>query len=85
MEVLKWDFDKHEYNIVDVPTDYDIRNCLDLEKEINCINCGKRLKAKFANSSFRWQNQACIGYNVCSDCYSEEILERYKEHIPRID
>jgi len=85
MEVLKLNFDKNEYEIIEKPTNYDIKDSLDIDKIINCINCGKRISKRMANSSLIYCNILKQSYCVCSDCYNEELAERYKEHIPRID
>lgn len=46
----------------------------DMEKEINCVNCGRKIKFGEGYTSRRYMTEGGFGFSECEECYF-----RYKE------
>lgn len=79
MEILKLDFKKNKFEIIEKPTNYDIKDSLKIDKIVNCINCGKRISKRMANTSIRYCNVARQGYCVCSDVIMMNCLKNMNQ------
>lgn len=52
----------------------------DMDLEINCVNCGKKMTYGQGYTSRQYHNHAGLGYPVCEDCYNKEweLEEKYR-------
>lgn len=77
MLAQKWNWKKHDYEPYRIPIDW---NCKlysdDMNEEINCAHCGKKLKYGDSYSSLEIHNAVGLAYPVCEKCYNIEWQHR---------
>lgn len=79
MLVNKWNFITREYEKVKIPDDRKVELYSDdMNKIIQCINCGKELRFGDSYTSRRYHTKMGFGYCVCPTCYEEEWKLEYK-------
>ena len=73
----KWNFSTHEYEPYAVPKEWDTVVIADLDEEVSCAGCGKRLRYGDCYCSTQIHTELTgFGYAVCRDCYRKEWRER---------
>lgn len=80
MKVNRWDFIKHAYDIIEIPTDWYVTTSGELGETINCIHCGKRVLVDNCYTSYRYQDSIGLGYLICGECMENEfkVRQRYQ-------
>lgn len=74
MILRKWNWKKSCYEAYEVPDDWEVKAfSLDMEEEINCAQCGKRISFGSSYTSREVHTDSGLGYPVCEDCHNEEI------------
>lgn len=85
----KYNFKTKEYEDYKVPKEWKIKvpridlNGIDLNEELNCTNCGRKLKYGGSYTSLKIHDKNGIGFPVCYKCYEKEWKERnlYEEQV----
>lgn len=76
MKALKWDFEKNEYDEIEISDDA----CLiawDMDEQITCPGCEKVIQFGDGYTSLQIHGRGGFGYTVCKECYRKELeLER---------
>lgn len=73
----KWNFVTREYEYYPVPAEWETVVIADLDKEVNCAGCGKKLRYGECYCSTQIHTEFTgFGYAVCRDCYRKEWRER---------
>lgn len=79
MLLNKWNYEKHSYDLIDVPDDW---NCSTYEyfmdTIIHCPHCGKQLRFGDCYTSLEYHTKMGFGYAVCEPCYELEWERRKK-------
>lgn len=70
MRVNRWDFEKHEYDIIEVPDNWIITTRG--SSQCNCVSCGRKVYVDDCYTSYQYQDAIGFGYLVCEDCYNKE-------------
>lgn len=81
MMLKKWDYKKHEYLPYEVPDTWDVAlYCDDMDRRVNCANCGAEHRFGDGYVSQEIQNCVGLGYSVCSKCAKAETARKYGRH-----
>ena len=74
----KWNYQTHRYDDYTVPEDWKVSMYeTDMEKEINCAECGKPMKYGESLTSQRiFGDSGVFGYAVCRECHESGLKER---------
>lgn len=76
MQLSKWNYELHDYELFNSPA---VKISLygdDMDKLVDCANCGKELPFGECYTSMEIHNVIGFGYGVCDDCYKEEHKRR---------
>ena len=77
MILRKWNYLTHQYEKHTVPDDWHVTTYeTDMEAKVNCACCGKQITHGDAYCSLEIHTQLGLGYDVCDDCYAEEMNRR---------
>ena len=69
----KWNYDSDTYEPYEIPDSWNVATfSRDMEKLIDCCQCGLTIKYGDAYTSKEVHTHIGIGYMVCEDCYREE-------------
>lgn len=72
MNAWRWDKEKKEYGIVQIP-DGSCSYCDDMNETVSCAHCGKKLKYGESYTSLELYGASrMFGLAVCGDCYEKE-------------
>lgn len=72
----KWNYEKHKYENVSIPDNWDCRMiCDDMEQEINCCQCGVKIKFGEGYTSMEIHDNLGFAYTVCGSCREDERKE----------
>lgn len=74
----KWDYASHEYKPYAIPKEWDTAIYADLDDEVSCAGCGKKLRYGECYTSMRIHNKIGMGYAVCMVCHNKEWHEKAK-------
>lgn len=70
MIVNKWNNAIRKYEEVNIPDDWSIKTyCVDMDEEVNCVCCGKKIKFGDSYTSRRFHTEIGMGYSECEECY----------------
>jgi len=69
----KRDFFKRAYEEIELERDT-VLYTDDLDREIECINCWKKIKYGDSYTSKQYHTKFWLWYLVCSSCYQRELL-----------
>ena len=74
----KWNYQTHQYDDYSVPEDWKVSMYeTDMDKQINCAECGKPMKYGESLTSQRiYDDMGMFGYAVCYDCHISGLKER---------
>lgn len=74
MKAEKWNYKEHKYEEVEINDNCPLyeRN---LDRIINCANCGREVKYGETYTSRKYHNPLGFGYPVCEECYVGERNE----------
>lgn len=72
MLLQKWNFKTHEYEPFGSPAKVLALYSEDMVAEVDCANCGERVKYGDTYTSRTIHNHIGLGYPVCDNCYSQE-------------
>ena len=77
----KWNFQTRRYENYSVPEDWKVSMYeTDMDKQINCAECGKPMKYGESLTSQRiYDDAGLFGYAVCLHCH-ESGLKEWMEH-----
>lgn len=79
MKMLNWNNEKGEYELYDVPADWECKLYEDdLNQKINCASCGKEERFGECYPSMEIHDVWGLGYAVCPECYQKEIERRFE-------
>lgn len=74
MMLQKWDVASRRYRPYQVPDSWEVSTYeTDLNKEINCAQCGCEISYGKTYTSREVHTEAGFGYCVCEDCYQAEM------------
>ena len=78
MTIRRWDWENKRYTVEAVPSDRRATvYCDDMERVIECVTCGRRVKVGETYTSMEVHNSMGFGYMVCEECYNEEMIRRF--------
>ena len=70
MLVNKWNDKEHKYFPHEIPDSWHISLIeFDMDKKINCVNCGKEIYFGDGYTSRRYHTDKGLGYMECKTCY----------------
>lgn len=73
MKVIKWNVKKRDYELYQIPKDWNICSYTDdMDKQINCCQCGKIVRFGDCYTSLEVHTPVGFGFAVCSECYDKE-------------
>ena len=74
----KWNYQTHQYDDYSMPEDWKVSMYeTDMDKQINCAECGKPMKYGESFISQRiYDDAGLFGYAVCWDCNESGLKER---------
>ena len=73
MMLRKWNNNKKIYEPYQVPNTWKVSLYeIDMDKIVNCANCGKELKFGECYTSKTIHTEIGMGYGVCEECYNKE-------------
>lgn len=73
----KWNREMRKYTPYEVPGNWHCPlTCNDMQELVNCASCGKKLLYGDTFTSMEIHDDIGVGYGVCGECYSEELLRR---------
>lgn len=75
--VIKYNSQKHKYEKYN-PKFKITMTCEDMNKIVNCCQCGKKIKFGSTYTSLEVHNNYGFGYAVCGECYNKEYKRRIK-------
>ena len=75
MKLSKWNSKKHDYEDFESPAKNPALYEEDMEKVVDCANCGKPSKFGDMYTSLTIHTSLGFGYAVCPKCYDIEIKE----------
>lgn len=77
---LKWDFEKREYEPVDISDKCSVYE-IDMKTKVECPGCGKVIAFGDGYTSMRYHTYGGFGFCVCADCCDKEWEEelQYKK------
>lgn len=73
----KWDFNKKEYESVEISDKCSVYD-MNLRKKVECPACGKMIAFGDGYASGQYHTDLGFGYTVCSKCYGKELQEALK-------
>lgn len=77
MLVGKWNYKTHKYDEYKKPDDWKIELYTDdMEKIINCCQCGAAVKYGECYTSLEVHNNYGLGFAVCEECYCKERIRK---------
>ena len=77
MILRRWNYLTHQYEKHIVPDDWHVTLYeTDMNKQVNCACCGKQITHGDAYCSMEIHTHLGFGYDVCEECYAEEIKRR---------
>lgn len=81
----RWNYETHKYEPYEVPDDWYVSYYeSDMDKEVNCAECGKTIKYGDTYCSTRiFSDNGLWGCAVCEGCHVSGITERLKRDDPR--
>lgn len=71
MKANKWDYNKHAYDLVEIPDDC-ATYADDMDQTVTCPQCGKKIKFGDGYTSHEIHTAHGMGFAVCEDCYCKE-------------
>lgn len=77
-KAMKWNFDKHEYEEVEISDDC----CIfteNMQQMVECPSCGQKHKFGAGYASRQYHNRYGFAYSVCEKCYDKELENVRKE------
>ena len=76
--IPRWNRLLHRYVDVRIPDDWYVSTFeKDMNKIVNCVNCGKEIRFGDGYTSQEYQEMTFgFGYTVCEKCSEEEIKRR---------
>lgn len=78
MKVNKWNYKKHDYDIVELPEEWNIKLMTNnMEEIVNCPHCGEMFEFGIGYTSQEFHTNYGMGYIVCEKCHEEEMKRRY--------
>lgn len=74
----KWNYETHQYEEYKVPSDWNVSMYeTDMEKVVNCAECGKPMKYGESFTSQRiYDSAGLFGYAVCRECHESGLKDR---------
>lgn len=79
MKLNKWNYKTKEYDVVEVPEDYECKSYTDDMSEIvNCPHCGGKFMFGQCYTSMEFHTSMGFGYAVCESCYEQEVERRMR-------
>lgn len=74
----KWNYETHQYEEYKVPSDWNVSMYeTDMDKVVNCAECGKQIKYGESYTSQRiYDSAGLFGYAVCRECHKSGLKER---------
>lgn len=75
----KWNYSKHDYEPYNLPDGASAYPYDDMDYEISCACCGKRVKFGDTYTSFEIHTDIGMGYWVCESCHEIEYDRRRKQ------
>ena len=82
MILRKWNYLTHQYEKHTVPDDWHVTTYeTDMEAKVNCACCGKKITHGEAYTSMEIHDSLGFGYDVCLDCYQEEMQRRMQNEV----
>lgn len=77
MILRRWNYLTHQYEKHIVPNDWHVTTYeTDMESKVNCACCGKQITHGQSYCSLEIHTQLGFGYDVCDECYVEEMKLR---------
>ena len=77
MILRKWNYLTHQYEKHIITDDWHVTTYEDdMETKVNCACCGKQITHGQSYCSLEIHTQLGFGYDVCEDCYAEEMKRR---------
>lgn len=84
IDIQKWNYETREYDpYTPNPEWVIVLYSQDMERKINCADCGKEMTYGEGYTSRELHNHFGLGYPVCEESYNKEIerMEKYgKNH-----
>lgn len=85
MIVGKWNYKTRDYDPYKIPDDWHTPLYSDdMDEEVNCCQCGRKIKFGDAYTSKEIHSGMGFGYPVCEECYELE-WERERNETRRTD
>ena len=82
MILRKWNYLTHQYEKHTVPDDWHVTTYeTDMGTKVNCACCGKQITHGDAYCSMEIHTHLGFGYDVCEDCYQEEMQRRMQNEV----
>lgn len=82
MILMKWNYITHQYEPHIVPDDWYVTLYeTEMNKQVNCACCGKKITHGEAYTSMEIHDSLGFGYDVCLDCYQEEMQRRMQNEV----
>lgn len=80
--IPRFSYETHDYHNVIIPNDWHVSLYEDdMDKTINCANCGKEIRYGNGFTSQEYHEQLFgFGYVVCEDCHNAELERRLREY-----
>lgn len=79
MIIQKWDEITQKYEDYSIPNSWNTPLFSDdMNKIINCVNCGKQIKFGNGYTSHRYHNKNGIGFYECEECYNDYLPQYIK-------
>ena len=70
MKCKKWISQKHQYEECEISDNCSLFE-VDMDKEIDCCSCGKKIKFGDGFTSRVYHNNFGFGYVECEECYDK--------------
>ena len=74
MSAKRWNYKKNEYESYDLPDGASFFED-DMNKEISCCQCGKKIKFGDSYTSRTIHTEGGFGYAECEDCYYFDLMK----------
>lgn len=76
----KWNYKTKSYDEYEIPNEWRTPLLIgDLDAEVNCVQCGKKLKYGECYTSLEVHSSMGLGYGVCKECYDEEWKRKMRK------
>lgn len=75
--IRKWNAKERKYEKYDVPQGWNlVLYTENMDEQINCCQCGRKMRYGEAYTSLECHNSFGMGYGVCDKCYDDEWKRR---------